>query len=434
MSKPLKIGIAGLGTVGIGLINIFNRHDEIIEAKAGRAIQIKAVSARDKNANRGADLSAYQWFSNATEMAASPEIDVYVELIGGEDGIAYDSVVAALKAGKHVVTANKALLAHHGSMLAALAEQHNVALNYEAAVAGGIPIVKTMRESLTGNEVSRVYGILNGTCNYILTLMEQEGRPFDDILKDAQDEGYAEADPTTDIGGFDAAHKLALLTSLSFGTQPSFKDVYIEGIEDITSEDIAAARDLGYRIKLLGMSQMTDSGIEQRVHPAMVPKHSTIAEVSGVTNCVAVKGDFVGDVMLTGPGAGAGPTASSVMGDLIDIARGLVVPPFINPAKDLKPYKNAKTRAHQGGYYIRLDVVDQIGVLAAIATHMAEQKISLKSIVQKLEEGGNTDKEGATIVMITHATLEQSIRDALAAIQKDGHLVGKPQMIRIEQL
>ncbi len=433
MSSPLKLGIAGLGTVGIGLINIFNRHGDIIEAKAGRSIQIKAVSARNKATDRGADLSSYEWFDDAAEMAVSPTIDVFVEMIGGEDGIAYDSVVAALKAGKHVVTANKALLAHHGAELAALAEEHNVALNYEAAVAGGIPIVKTMRESLTGNEVSRVYGILNGTCNYILTLMEQEGRPFADILKDAQDQGYAEADPTTDIGGFDAAHKLALLTSLSFGTQVSFKDVFIEGIESISSEDIAAAGELGYRIKLLGIAQKTESGIEQRVHPAMVPAHSPIGEVGGVTNCVAVNGDFVGDVMLVGPGAGAGPTASSVMGDLIDIARDLVVPPFINPFKDLKPYTKAKMRAHEGGYYIRLDVVDQIGVLAAIATHMAEQKISLKSIVQK-QDGNIAQKEGATIVMITHDTMEQAVRDALSAIEKDGHLVGKPQMIRIERL
>lgn len=432
MSTPLKLGIAGLGTVGIGLINIFEKHGDIIEAKAGRSIIIKAVSARNKSADRGADLSAYQWFDDAAELAVSPDIDVYVELIGGEEGIAHTSVEAALKAGKHVVTANKALLAHHGSKLAQLAEDHNVALNYEAAVAGGIPIVKTMRESLTGNEVSRISGILNGTCNYILSLMEQEGRPFAEILKDAQDEGFAEADPTTDIGGFDAAHKLALLTSLAYGTQPSFKDVYIEGIESITSEDIAAAGELGYRIKLLGTALKTDSGIEQRVHPAMIKKQSPIAEVGGVTNCVAVNGDFVGDVMLVGPGAGAGPTASSVMGDLIDIARKQIVPPFIRPAGKLKPYSKAKMRAHEGGYYVRLDVVDQIGVLAAIATHMADKKISLKSIVQKEDVGDQ--KNGATIVMITHDTLESSMREALDAIKKDGHLVGTPQMIRIETL
>ena len=296
-------------------------------------------------------------------LARDPGIDVFVELIGGEGGVAKEAVEAALKSGKHVVTANKALLAHHGPSLAALAEKHGVALNFEAAVAGGIPVVKVIRESLQGNQINRVYGILNGTCNYILTLMQQEGTSFADALKEAQAQGYAEADPSFDIGGFDTAHKLALLTTLAFGTRTSFESIYIEGIETITPADIEAADDLGYRIKLLGVALRTDSGIEQRVHPTMVPKHRAIAEVDGVSNCVAIDGDFVGEVMLIGPGAGANPTASSVVSDLIDIARGHIMPPFITRAKDLKPYRKAQMRAHEGGYYIRLSVYDRTGSL-----------------------------------------------------------------------
>ncbi len=369
-----------------------------------------------------------------------PEIDVFVELIGGEEGVAKEAVEAALKAGKHVVTANKALLAHHGPRLAALAEKHGVALNFEAAVAGGIPVVKVMRESLLGNDIARVYGILNGTCNYILTKMLQEGRSFDDVLKEAQAQGYAEADPTFDIGGFDTAHKLALLTSLAFGTEPSFESIYIEGIETITPADIEAADDLGYRIKLLGVGVRTESGIEQRVHPTMVPKHTAIAEVDGVSNCVAIDGDFVGDIMLIGPGAGAGPTASSVVSDLIDIARGHIVPPFAIKAKDLKPYKKAQIAAHEGGYYIRLSVYDRTGAFAAIATRMAEHGISLESIVQRRPGSGlpglkrQDASTPAAVVMITHRTTEAAIRKALAAIERDGHVDATPQMIRIEKL
>jgi homoserine dehydrogenase len=354
--------------------------------------------------------------------------------------VAKEAVEAALAAGKHVVTANKALLAHHGQSLAALAEKNGVALNFEGAVAGGIPVVKVIRESLQGNDISRVYGILNGTCNYILTLMEQEGRSFTDVLKEAQAQGYAEADPSFDIGGFDTAHKLALLTSLAFGTRTSFESVYVEGIESITPADIEAAGELGYRIKLLGVALRTDSGIEQRVHPTMVPKHTAIAEVDGVSNCVAIDGDFVGDVMLIGPGAGAGPTASSVTSDLIDIARGHILPPFGAKARSLKPYKRAQMRAHEGGYYIRLSVYDRTGAFAAIASRMADQGISIESIVQRRPRaelpGFDRPHKGspAAVVMITHQTTEAAIRKALAAIERDGHVDQKPQMIRIEKL
>src|SRR5512134_2661260 len=304
MMDGLKLGVAGIGTVGSGLLRLLAARKGDLAARAGRAIEVVAVSARNRQKNRDADLSGLRFVQDPVALATDPEIDVFVELIGGEDSVAKQAVEAALTSGKHVVTANKALLAHHGPSLAALAEKNGLALNFEAAVAGGIPVVKVIRESLQGNDISRVYGILNGTCNYILTLMENEGRSFADVLKEAQAQGYAEADPTFDIGGFDTAHKLALLTSLAFGTKVDLDSVYIEGIEQITPADIEAADDLGYRIKLLGVALRTESGIEQRVHPTMVPKHTAIAEVDGVLNCVAVNGDFVGDVVLIGRGAG----------------------------------------------------------------------------------------------------------------------------------
>lgn len=441
MSETLRLGIAGLGTVGVGVLKLLERHGSALAETGMPEIKVCAVCARDRKKNRDVDISEYEWFDDPVDLARHKGIDVFVELIGGEDGPARDSVTASLKSAKHVVTANKALLAHHATELALLAEQNGVALNFEAAVAGGIPIVKAMRESLLGNTITRVYGILNGTCNYILTRMQQEKRAFADILQEAQDAGYAEADPTFDIGGHDTAHKLALLTTLAFGTETSFDSIYLEGIESISPADIEAADDLGYRIKLLGVALQTDSGIEQRVHPTMVEKHSAIAEVDGVSNCVAVDGDFVGDVMLVGMGAGAGPTASSVVGDIADIARGIVLPPLIRPVKALRPCKRAQMRAHAGGYYIRLSVVDRPGAFAAIATRMAEQEISLKSIVQRppidqMEDAASnrpTDRP-MPVVMITHETTEAAVQKAFSLIEEDGHVVEKPQMIRIEKL
>jgi homoserine dehydrogenase len=437
MADGLKLGLAGIGTVGCGLLRLIESRQDVLETRAGRAVKVVAVSARNKRKKRDVDLSNFRFVSNAVALATDPEIDVFVELIGGKDGVAKDAVEAALRAGKHVVTANKALLAHHGAQLAALAEKHGAALNFEAAVAGGIPVVKVIREGLQGNNINRVYGILNGTCNYILTLMEREGRSFADVLKEAQAQGYAEADPTFDIGGFDTAHKLALLTSLAFGTRTKFDAVYVEGIETIAPADIEAADDLGYRIKLLGVALRTDSGIEQRVHPTMVPKDTAIANVDGVSNCVAIDGDFVGDVMLIGPGAGGGPTASAVMSDIIDIARGNDLPAFGIRAKHLRPYKKAQMRAHEGGYYIRLSVYDHTGAFAAIAHRMAAHGISLESIVQRrphIESEGHGGSETATVVMVTHETTEAAVRKALGAIERDGHVDAKPQMIRIEKL
>jgi homoserine dehydrogenase len=374
-------------------------------------------------------------------LAQSPDIDVFVELIGGAEGPARAAVEAALQAGKHVVTANKALLAEHGTALARLAEEKGVSLNFEAAVAGGIPIVKTLRESFAGNQVKRVFGILNGTCNYILTRMQNEGKGFDEVLADAQRLGYAEADPSFDVDGHDTAHKLSILTSLAFGTELSSDTAPLEGIRSIAPADIQAADELGYRIKLLGVALRTEGGIEQRVHPTMLPKNSAIAQVDGVLNCVAVDGDFAGEIMLVGAGAGANATASSVVSDLADVARGIVRPVFTAPAASLQQNIRAPIRAHEGGYYIRLSVYDRIGVLAAIATRMAEQDISVESIVQKrpnmaLPGSGRPNAKGerTTVVMITHETTEAAIRQALEAIEADGHVDEKPQMIRIEKL
>ena len=440
MTNGLKVGLAGVGTVGGGLVKLLAARGDTLASRAGRPIELVAVSTLEHRKNPDVDISPFRLVNDPVALAKDPGIDVFVELMGGEGGVAKESVEAALRAGKHVVTANKALLAHHGASLAALAEKNGVALNFEGAVAGGIPVVKVIRESLKGNDISRVYGILNGTCNYILTMMEREGRAFADVLKEAQKQGYAEVDPTFDIGGFDTAHKLALLTSLAFGTRTSFESIYIEGIESITPADIEAADDLGYRIKLLGVALRTDSGIEQRVHPTMVPKHTAIAEVAGVANCVAIDGDFVGDAMLIGLGAGGGPTASAVVSDLIDIARGSILPPFGTKTKDLKPYKKAQMRAHEGGYYIRLSVYDRTGAFAAIANRMAEQGISIESIVQRRARaelpGYDRPHKGspAAVVMITHQTTEAAVRKALAAIERDGHVAASPQMIRIEKL
>ena len=441
MSQPLKLGIAGLGTVGAGLVQLFEEHGARLALTLGREIKIAGVSARSRQKQRGIKLEGIPWFDAAERLATDPAIDVFVELIGGEEGAARAAVEAALKAGKHVVTANKALLAKHGSELARLAEAHAVALNFEAAVAGGIPIIKTLREALAGNQIRRVYGILNGTCNYILTQMQEEHRAFAEVLKEAQDKGYAEADPTFDIGGFDTAHKLALLTSLAFGTKVALDQIHVEGIQGISQADIEAADDLGYRIKLLGVALLTDSGIEQRVHPAMVPKHSAIAEVSSVTNCIAIDGDFVGNVLLAGPGAGAKATASAVAGDILDIARGAFAAPFGLPAARLKPYRRAKLGQHQGAYYVRLSVFDRPGAMASIAGRMGERGVSLESIVQRrprwaLPGIDARPKPGAptAVILITHETTEEAIRAALSAIHADGNVSEPPQMIRIEPL
>ena len=442
MSDPLKLGLAGLGTVGISALKRLVSMENELAIKASRTLRVEAVSAQNKDKDRGIDLSGFEWFTDPVEMATSDKIDVFVELIGGDSGPAEDAVRAAIKAGKHVITANKALLAKHGNELAKLAEKHNVSINFEAAVAGGIPVIKAIREGLTSNTISRVYGILNGTCNYILTRMEDDGLSFEECLKDAQELGYAEADPSFDVEGNDTAHKLAILASLAFGHEIEADEIFLEGITSITPADISAAEELGYRIKLLGVAQRTDSGIEQRVHPTMVPVDSPIAQIDGVTNAVAIEGDAIGSITLSGPGAGGDATASAVIADIVDIARGLEVKPLGRPASVLEPYKPAGIRAHEGGYYIRLKVSDQPGVFATIAKRMAEQQISLESIVQrkakyKVEqksEINTANKRPQDVVLITYETTELAVRTAIETIVSDGHVVSSPQVIRIERL
>ncbi|UUP15880.1 homoserine dehydrogenase [Nitratireductor thuwali] len=434
MAEALRIGIAGLGTVGASMVRMLQDKAAELTRQCGREIAVVGVSARERNRDRGIDLGNAQWFDDPVALARADGIDVFVELIGGEDGPALSSVKAALETGRHVVTANKALLSRHGVHLATIAEKKGVLLNYEAAVAGGIPIIKTMREAMAGNSVTRVFGIMNGTCNYILTRMEAEGISFEDCLKDAQLLGYAEADPTFDIEGHDTAHKLSILTSLAFGCRISADDIYLEGISNITQADIRAAAELGYRIKLLGVAQKTESGIEQRVHPTMVPIGSVIAQVHGVTNAVAVETDYLGELLLTGPGAGGNATASAVIGDVADIAKSRPGfqhgPVFGWPAKQLLPYRRARMRSHEGGYFIRLTVHDRAGVFAAIAKRMADNDISLESIVQ---HGDATEDAHKTVILVTHETTEAAVRKAVDGIVKDGHLVDKAQVIRIER-
>lgn len=435
MTEPLKVGVAGLGTVGSSVVRVLREKAEAIAARAGRPVLVTAVSARDKNRDRGLDLDGLAWHMDPSQLARSNDVDLVVELIGGADGAAKACVEAALEARRPVVTANKALLARHGAAIARAAEAAEVAVGFEAAVAGGVPIVKTLREGLAGNDVTRVFGILNGTCNYILTRMEKEGLDFAACLADAQRLGYAEADPTFDVGGYDAAHKLALLSSLAFGVEVDADGVYVEGITSITPFDLAIADELGYRLKLLGVTTRTQDGVEQRVHPTMLPKNSAIARVDGVTNAVEIDADVVGALILAGPGAGGDATASAVIADIVDIARGVKTPVFGVPAERLAPSSRAPMVTHQGGYYIRLSVFDRPGAAAAIATRMAEQGISLRSIVQRGPEPDfdRPSPEPVAVVLITYATNEASVRQALDAIERDGHIEGAPQVIRIEK-
>lgn len=442
MSQPLTLGIAGLGTVGGGLLDLLRVNRVHMEGIVGREIRVTGVSARSRTKARRDNLTDYPWFDDPVELAKDPSNNVFVELIGGDSGVAKAAVEAALNAKKHVVTANKALIATHGVELARLAEKNGVALYFEAAVAGAIPVIKTLREALAANRIKRVYGILNGTCNFILTQMQNEKRPFADVLKEAQELGYAEADPTFDIGGFDTAHKLAILTSLAFGTKVALDQIHVEGIQSITQADIEATDSLGYRIKLLGVAHETESGIEARVSPALVYKDSAIAEVSGVTNAVAIDGDYAGNILLVGAGAGAKPTASAVASDIIDIGFGFIMPPFVTPSAQLKTHKRAKLDSHYGSYYVRLALHDKPGAMAAIAKRMGDRDISLESIVQHRAVTPPTagkaiapqPQSPASVIIITHETTEEAMRKALETIEKDGKVTERPQMIRIEEL
>jgi homoserine dehydrogenase len=436
MAQTLKVGVAGLGTVGAALVAQIARQREQLAARCGRPIEVVAVSARSRSKKRGLDLKSIKWFSDPISLARSNEIDVFVELMGGAGDPARSAVEAALSAGKSAVTANKAMLAKHGVKLAALAEKKLVALNFEAAVGAAIPIVKTLREGLAGNQVERIYGILNGTCNYILTRMEQEKMSFADCLKQAQQLGYAEADPTFDIEGHDTAQKLAILASLAFGTKVDQRAIYVEGISSIAPADLSAADILGYRVKLLGVAVKTPQGIEQRVHPTMVRKDSSIAQVMGVTNAVTIDAQGINPLTLVGPGAGGAATASAVLSDIADIARGVKIMPFGRPTARLSSVRKAPMQRHEGGYYIRLQARDKPGTAATIATRLAEQEISLESIVQRHDQASAAKgkKAGSVpVILITYATSEDAVRKALAAVGRDRVISGRPQVIRIEK-
>ena len=425
-SAPLRIGIAGLGTVGAGVVKLLGDNHALLAQRAGRRIEIAAVSARRREADRGVDLKPYAWHDDPLALADDPSVDVVVELIGGEAGPALALVERALANGKSVVTANKALLAHHGSRLGALARQRGVGLCFEASVAGGIPVVKALREGLVGNRINRISGILNGTCNYILSTMRETGRAFDDVLADAQRLGYAEADPTLDIDGYDAAHKLAVLAGIAFGTPVDYARVYIEGIRHVSPLDIEYAEELGFRIKLLGTAVRTDRGIEQRVHPTMVPASEAIAQVDGVFNAVVIEGDHVGRVVLQGRGAGAGPTASAVVADLVDLATGRQSPAFVEAAEGgIGPVSMTE---HDGPSYVRLMVRDQPGVIADIAAELRNERVSMEAMIQRRHQ-----PDGAVpVVLTTHPSKEAALSRALERIGALESVLEPPRMIRIE--
>ena len=438
MAEPLKVGLAGLGTVGSAVVQLLDRGRDKLIARCGRGIDVVAISARSRNKKRSFDADRFRWISDAAALARDPKIDVLVEVIGGAAGTAKLTVETALAAGKPVVTANKALLAAEGQRLAALAERHHVALNFEASVAGGIPVVKTLREGLNGATFTRIYGILNGTCNYILTRMEQDRLDFAECLEEAQRLGYAEADPSFDIEGHDTAQKLVILASIAFGTKIDPRAVYSEGIASITPADLNAAAELGYRVKLLGVAVKTAAGIEQRVHPTMVPKESAIAQVMGVTNAVTIDADGLAPITLVGPGAGGEATASAIIADLADIARGVRTPPFGRPAARMTTIRKAPMQHHEGGYYIRLLARDRPGTAATIARRLAQQKISLESIVQRHDAGTGgavqtRRSETVPVILITYATSEDAVHKALAAVRRDRVVYGRPQVIRIER-
>jgi homoserine dehydrogenase len=429
MSQPLNIAVAGLGTVGTGVVRLLTENAESLASRCGRKLKLVAISARDRGKDRGVDLSGVRWFDDPVAMAKAKGVDVVVELIGGANGVARAVVEGAIKASRDVVTANKALLAHHGFELAGAAERKGVQLAFEAAVAGGIPIIKALREGLAGNRLSRVYGILNGTCNYILTEMRRSGRDFADVLAEAQAKGYAEADPSFDVDGIDAAHKLAVLSAVAFGARVNFKAVHVEGIRHISALDIAFADELGFRIKLLGLARRTEGGIEQRVHPCLVRLGTAIAHVEDVFNAVVAEGDFVGQAVFQGRGAGQGPTASAVASDLIDIARGSRVPTFSVPVAALDAGKPLPMTRHVGAYYIRLMVTDRPGVIADVTAAFRDADISLETMLQRARD----PKEAVPVVLVTHATRESAMRRALAKIAALDTVQEPPRVIRIEE-
>lgn len=427
MTEPLNIALAGLGTVGGGVVRLLATNAELIARRAGRPIRIVAVSARDRTRDRGVDLSGFRWVDDTAELAALDGVDVVVELIGGADGPALTLARRSIASGRSFVTANKAMIAHHGVDLAAAAEAAAVALKFEAAVAGGIPVIKGLREGAAANAIAQVYGILNGTCNYILSTMEAERRDFAEVLAEAQALGYAEADPGTDIDGIDAAHKLAILASLAFGTRIDFAGVGTGGIRHVLAADIAEAAALGYKIRLIGHAETRADGLFQRVAPHLVPLDHPLAHVSGSTNAVVAEGNFVGRLLFQGRGAGDGPTASAVVADLIDIARGEYGPAFAMPVAALAERTPADAGARLGRAYLRFTVEDRVGVLAEIAAAMRDSNVSIESLIQR----GATADGDVLVVMVTHEGPERCVDQALARLEGAPFMRGAPMLMHI---
>ncbi len=424
MTQPLRIALAGLGTVGGGVIRLIETNGTLIARRAGRPLEIVAVCARDRSKDRGVDLARYQWEDDMTLLASREDVDVVVELVGGADGPALALARRTLAAGKGLVTANKAMIAHHGMELAEAAEQAGAPLKFEAAVAGGIPVIKGLREGAAANRVSRIYGILNGTCNYILSTMEHSGSDFADVLRDAQDLGYAEADPAFDIEGVDAAHKLAILAGIAFGGRIDFSAMEIAGITRIRAADIAQAAALGYVIRLIGLAECEQDGrLFQRVQPCLVPRDHPLAAVDGPTNAVVVEGNFSGRLQFQGAGAGDGPTASAVVADLIDIARGQSGMPFSVPVAELETFASADSGRRRARSYLRFTVADRPGVLAEITAAMRDAGVSIESLIQqgRPEEGGEV-----LVVMVTHEGPESGVAHALELLEGSASVTEPP--------
>lgn len=425
MSDVLKLGIAGLGTVGTGVVKMIQDHADLLAVRSGRPITISAVSAKSRHKDRTVDISTYAWEDDPVTLAARPDIDVFVELIGGEGGLAKAAVKTAIQSGKHVVTANKAMLAVHGHDLAVASEAADVNLRFEAAVAGGIPVVKVLSEGLAGNKITRIMGVMNGTCNYILTRMENAGQTYEKVFEEANRLGYLEADPNLDVGGIDAAHKLVLLSAIAFGTQVNFADVELEGIGQITINDIDHARDMGFRIKLLGVARMTASGLEQSMRPCLLPIASPLAQLEGGTNMIVIDGDAVERIVLSGLGAGEGPTASAVMGDIVDIARGAKVPVFGRPAKTLKRVQTAKTNT-KSTFSLRLNLKDVPGVMAQVSSALAEAGVSIDRMRQF-----SHDYTSAPAMIVTHPVERSAIDAALKKIKTLDVITAPPLLLSI---
>lgn len=426
MTHPLRLGIAGLGTVGVGVVRIVQKHADLLQARSGRRVTISAVSARSRDKDRGVDLSAYAWEDDPVALARRDDVDLFIEVMGGHDGPAKHATEAAIAAGKDVVSANKALLAVHGQAIAEAAEAAGRVIRFEAAVAGGIPVVKALTEGLAANDITRIMGVMNGSCNYILTRMESAGLTYQEVFDEANALGYLEADPELDVGGIDAGHKLALLSAIAFGTQVDFDAVQLEGIGAVSIEDIRQAADMGFKIKLLGVAQMTGRGLEQRMSPCLVPDTSPLGQLQGGTNMIVLEGDSVGQIVLRGPGAGEGPTASAVMGDVMDIARGIRISTFGQPATSLRRARPALA-AIPAPYYLRLQLLDKPGALAKVARALGDAGIS----IDRMRQYGHAEPT-APVLIVTHKTTRTALDEALAAFKDTGVVSGDPVAIRIE--